>query len=78
MLKLVVPTFYQQYNEPKNPNEYSVWNNLSDNKIYVFVEKWREMCRYQIENKKENEESYEISKEDYEFLKSFKKWIGSD
>lgn len=52
-MKLVVPIFYQQYNAPENPNEFSVWNDYND--VYVYVDGyWRKMCAYKIEGQKIN------------------------
>lgn len=74
MLEIIAPIFYQQHDEPKNPNKFSVWNNLNNSEIYVYDgKKWREMLAYKGEKNTEKTKKYEVSEEEYEFLTAFKK-----
>ena len=80
--EIILPTLYNTYEKPKEPNNYSVWINRNPKNFQCFVYingKWFEFFDIkQDELKAEDmnpENEYVIDEKDYKFLKAIKDYL---
>lgn len=81
--EIVIPTLYNTYEKPENPNNYSVWINRKPKSfeccIYING-KWFEIIKtVQDELTGEDfnsQKEYTVSKKDYKFLEAIKEYVG--
>ena len=80
--EIVVPTLYNTYEKPKEPNNYSVWINRQPENFQcsVYIKgKWFEIFSIKQDELKEEDinfqNEYVIDEKDYKFLKAIKDYL---
>lgn len=80
--EIIIPTLFNTYDRPKEVNNYSCWidRHVNSNKCQIYINgKWFEFIRMVQDDLKPEDEikiyGYTVSKKEYEFLNSFKKFL---
>lgn len=80
--EIVVPSLYNTYKKPEEPNNYSVWinRNPKDFQCSIYINgKWFEIFDMKQDELKaediNNQNEYVIDEKDYKFLKAIKDYL---